>query len=128
MKKMTLSDFVVGFEAFLIKWENIEGCIISDGASKKDVRKMREKGTSIKDTEMFCNHYHVLHLLDTMGLENVPEMRNNVADLFAGVIDRRLKRRFPQMKFVIEVTPLPQEEDIIITYFHETEEGQANIV
>lgn len=116
--KRILEDFLDRFDALWMDWNVIEGCIISNrfDSPKKTVKKMLEEERSIKEIESFMNHLHVSMIIeDVYESRNNETIRNQAALIYSAVILYRLRYKYPERNFEIELNR--EKDDITITYY-----------
>ncbi len=121
MAKVTVEEFAEGCRRLARKWQEINGCVIAESGwlAKKRIKKMFAEGHSRQDIEMLFNHEHMSMVLSSFDSKDSKEFEwkdaQLIAEVFASMIERRLKQDFPDKKFVVEVKQ--EDEDIMVVYY-----------
>ncbi|MCK4623820.1 MAG: hypothetical protein KAV00_00790, partial [Phycisphaerae bacterium] len=115
MVKVTVQEFAEGCRRLLREWHEIDGCVITQSANpaKKQIKKMLAKGHSCRDIESLFNHEHMSMVLSSFDSREFEwKDAQLIAEVFASMIERRLKQDYPDKIFVVEVRQ--EDEDIMV--------------
>jgi hypothetical protein len=125
-----VGDFqkAIGYSTiFWPKFVEMAGCVVRDGIPIEILEQWIEhyKG-DLESVEAMVNHLHIsgLHHHDCEGCEEVlPEGLKYLGNVLKEIYECKLKRDFPDKKFIVEFEDTPQSPgdilDYILTFYQE---------
>jgi len=128
-----VGDFqkAIGYSTiFWPKFVEVEGCVVRDGVPAENLKQWIEhyKG-DLESVEAMVNHLHISDLHHDGGEDVLPERLKYLGNVLREIYECKLKRDFPDKKFIVEFEDTPQTPgdtlDYILTFSQERKPNPA---